>query len=118
MSLSIKLYECPRSSIKAVSCIEQCNALLNWFDHHLMELQCGAIVELTEKTLLHLLGDLYRVSANNCEQVFPTIPQFVHGGSEYDETYWQQVAQLRMELKQLLDGFDFNQQRLFLQGRW
>lgn len=118
MSLSIKLYQCPRSSIKAVTAIEQCNALLNWFDNHLMELQSGAIIELTEQTLLQLLIDLDRVSANNCEQVFPTIPQFVHGASEYDEVYWQQVAQLRMELKQLLDSFDFNQQRLFLQGRW
>lgn len=118
MSLSIKLYQCPRSSIKAVTAIEQCNALLNWFDNHLMELQSGAIIELTEQTLLELVSDLDRVCANNCEQVFPTIPQFVHGASEYDEVYWQQVAQLRIELKQLLDSFDFNQQRLFLQGRW
>ncbi|UYZ84867.1 hypothetical protein MTZ49_04685 [Entomomonas sp. E2T0] len=118
MSLLIKLYECPRSSIKPVASIEQCNALLNWFDNHLLELHSGAIVELTEQTLLKLLSDLYRISANSCEQVFPTIPQFVHGASEYDETYWQKVAQLRIKLKQLLDTFDFNQHRLFLQGNW
>ena len=118
MSLSIKLYQCPRPSIKPVTAVEQCNALLNWFDKHLMELHSGAIIELTEQTLLQLLSDLYRISANNCEQVFPTIPQFVHGASEYDETYWQKVAQLRIKLKQLSETFDFNQHRLFLQGNW
>lgn len=114
----INLYQCPQTSIKTVASIEQCNALLNWFDNHLLELQSEAIIELTEKTLLQLLSDLYRLSANNCEQVFPTVPNFVHGASEYDEIYWQKVAQLRIKLKQLVESFDFNHNRLFLQGRW
>lgn len=118
MSLLIKLYQCPRSSIKSVVAVEQCNALLNWFDRHIMELHSGAIIELTEQTLLQLLSDLYRISANNCEQVLPTIPQFVHGASEYNEAYWQKIAQLSTRLKQLVELFDFDQQRLFLQGSW
>lgn len=118
MSLVIDLYHCPTEAIIPIGQFTQCNALLNWFDHHLIELQSGAIIEFTRELLEQLLADLNQLSANNCEQLFPTIPSFVHGASDYNEAYWQQVVQLRGWIKQQLADFNFASHRLFLQARW
>lgn len=111
-------YRCPAKAIEPCGEIKQCNALLNWFDHHCVELHSTGIIELTKETLAKLSGDLNRLSAVNCTELFPTIRNFVHGFDAYDEAYWQQVYQLRQWCIALLAETDFTAQRLFLQASW
>lgn len=111
-------YRCPVEAIEQVSEIKQCNALLNWFDHHCVELHSAGIIELTKEILIKLSADLNGLSAANCTEVFPTIKNFVHGYDAYDEAYWQQVYQLRKWCIVQLAETDFTAQRLFLQAVW
>ncbi|AZS51043.1 hypothetical protein DM558_09765 [Entomomonas moraniae] len=111
-------YRCPVEAIEPCGEIKHCNALLNWFDHHCVELHSSGIIELTKETLVKLSCDLNGLSAANCTEVFPTIRNFVHGFDEYDETYWQQVYQLRQWCIVQLAETDFTAQRLFLQASW
>lgn len=111
-------YRCPVEAIERLCEIKHCNALLNWFDNHGMELHSSGIIELSQETLIALSYDLNRLSAANCTEVFPTIRNFVHGHEEYDETYWQQVYQLRQWCIVQLAEVDFTKQKLFLQAVW
>ncbi|AWM79059.1 hypothetical protein DKL61_01080 [Gammaproteobacteria bacterium ESL0073] len=111
-------YRCPVEAIEQLSEVKHCNALLNWFDHHCVELYSTGIIELSKETLIKLSGDLNNLSAANCTEVFPTIRNFVHGFDEYDDTYWQQVYQLRQWCIVQLAEVDFATQLLFLQASW
>lgn len=116
--LIISTYRCPAEAIEPCGEIKHCNALLNLFDHHCVELHSSGIIELTKETLIKLSGDLNRLSAANCSEVFPTIRDFVHGFDAYDETYWQQVYLLRQWCIVQLAEVDFSKQKLFLQAVW
>ena len=111
-------YRCPVEAIELVCELKHCNALLNWFDHHCVELHSTGIIELTKETLVRLSGDLNKLSASNCSEVFPTIKGFVYGFDEYDEAYWQQVYALRQWCIVQLAEVDFTKQKLFLQAVW
>lgn len=116
--LVIAAYGCPVSSIELLGEFKRCNALLNWLDHHVIELSSSGIVELSKGSLRALHEDLSGLSVANCRQRFPTIANFVHGGFAYDEGYRLQVAQLRQWCGEQLEQFDFAGQKLFLRACW
>lgn len=105
--LIIATYRCPVDAIEFVCEVKHCNALLNWFDNHCVELHSTGIIELSQEVLVALSCDLNRLSAANCTEVFPTIRNFVHGFDAYDEVYWQQVYQLRQWCVVQLAEVDF-----------
>ncbi len=79
------------------------NALHAWMVRNVQggEDDCGCYI-VTKKHLEKLLTDLESLSDENKETVFPTQDGFFFGGTEYDDCYWDDVEQLKCDVRYIL----------------
>ncbi|MEL4016931.1 hypothetical protein [Dryocola clanedunensis] len=94
------------------------NPLLYWIDRHVGQVYNRNLMEITEMHLILLLSDLQSLTPDNCCAVFPTIEGFFYGYTDYGEAYWQDIHTLTRWVKETLDTFDFDKNRLLFYAWW
>ncbi|WP_271311506.1 hypothetical protein [Yersinia intermedia] len=68
------------------------NALLNWVDTHVAEVDNCVDVPLSHSHLETLSKTLSQLTTENCHDVFPALDGFFFGSQTYDENYWSEVT--------------------------
>ncbi|HCL5250688.1 TPA: hypothetical protein N2G30_000770 [Salmonella enterica] len=94
------------------------NPLLNWVDKHVGLVSNQVLLEVTQAHLQTLLSDLQSLTPDNCGAVYPTIDGFFYGYTDYGEHYWKDVRAVTRWLKETLETFDFEQNRLLFYAWW
>lgn len=94
------------------------NPLLNWVDKHVGLVRNQLPLEMAKAHLQALQDDLQSLTPDNCGTVFPTIDGFFYGYTTYGETYWQDVRAVTCWVKETLETFDFEQDRLLFYAWW
>lgn len=94
------------------------NTLLNWVDKHVGKVRNQVLMEVTKEQLAALLNDLQSLTPDNCGAVFPTIDSFFYGYTDYGEAYWQDARAVTRWVKETLETFDFERNRLLFYAWW
>lgn len=94
------------------------NALLNWVETHVGEVDNCADVPLARNNLLALLDTLNNLTPDNCSTTFPTEDGFYFGSQEYNADYWLEVNDLKQFIQTQLASFDFNHHQLCFHAWW
>lgn len=114
MDLIITFAKIPRASIKEVS--KSNNQLLyDWIDKIIcspLQVDADTDVEFTKEHLSVLLTDLKVVNAENCDFYF------TRWNDEYDDSYWLEIKELKEWAQKMLDGFDFETNKLMFSCSW
>lgn len=94
------------------------NALLNWVDTHVADVENCEDVPLARADLEALQADLQRLNPESSAEIFPTAAGFFFGSQVYDESYWSEVEDLKTFVAELLDTFDFEHSTLCFHAWW
>lgn len=94
------------------------NPLLNWVDKHVGLVRNQLPLEVTRGHLQALQNDLQHLTPDNCGTLFPTIDGFFYGYTDYGETYWQDVRAVTCWVRETLETFDFERNRLLFYAWW
>ncbi|ELY7488245.1 hypothetical protein SOJ85_000890 [Cronobacter turicensis] len=94
------------------------NTLLNWIDKHVALVRNQVLSEVTKAHLQALLSDLQSLTPDNCGAVYPTIDSFFYGYTDYGEHYWKDVRAFTRWVKETLETFDFERDRLLFYAWW
>ncbi|EPM3135429.1 hypothetical protein ACVRUF_002954 [Cronobacter turicensis] len=74
--------------------------------------------EVKKAHLQALLSDLQSLTPDNCGAVYPTIDSFFYGYTDYGEHYWKDVRAVTRWVKETLETFDFERDRLLFYAWW
>lgn len=95
------------------------NALHDWFVTHV---QIGIddcnIYEVTKDNITDLVDTLNSVLEKKDSTDFMPSIGFFFGNTEVDEYYWERVEDTHVKMYQLLNEFDWEDQRMFYQSSW
>lgn len=94
------------------------NPLLKWVDKHVGLVRNQVLLEVTKAHLQALLSDLQSLTPDNCGAVYPTIEDFFYGYTDYGEHYWKDVRAVTLWVKETLETFDFERDRLMFYAWW
>ncbi|EOI2259035.1 hypothetical protein [Enterobacter cloacae] len=123
MGLDIFFFEQAKSApddgrYTRVGYFRKVNPLLNWVDKHVGLVHNEVLSEVTKAHLQALLSDLQSLTPDNCGAVYPTTDGCFYGDTDYGETYWQDVRAVARWVKETLDTFDFERDRLMFYAWW
>lgn len=76
------------------------------------------LLEVTKAHLQALLSDLQSPTPDNCGAVYPTIDGFFYGYTGYGERYWKDVRAVTHWVKETLETFDFERDKLMFYAWW
>lgn len=95
------------------------NALHAWFVKNVQngEDDCGSY-PVSRGQLLDLLSLLKRITKNNANKLLPAQSGFFFGSTDYDEWYFQDVAETILKLTHILETFDFDNYELLYTSSW
>ncbi|HAK5377245.1 TPA: hypothetical protein H1V70_004672 [Salmonella enterica] len=103
---------------EAIRYYRKFNALLNWIDANVGEVRNCTDIPMTRQDMEKLQAILYRLTPDNCHDLFPTTEGFFFGSQDYDNNYWSDVADLKLFVRQQLASFDFSTHRLYFHAWW
>lgn len=104
----------PHASIEQVSTLSN-QLLFDWINKIIclpLEVDANSDVEFTQEHLESLMADLKVVNAENCHFYFP------RWDGDYGENYWHEIQELKDWTQQMLDGFDFETDKLMFSCSW
>ncbi|AZS49752.1 hypothetical protein DM558_02675 [Entomomonas moraniae] len=107
MGLDISFVACPRDQLSEVGEFRKVNALLQWVNNNVMSVENCAYIPISKEVLEILQGTLNQLTTDNCQELFPTQEGFFYGSTEYDEHYWEDVADVKVWVDETLAHFEF-----------
>lgn len=118
MGLDISFVACPRDQLSEVGEFRKVNALLQWVNNNVMAVANCAYIPISKEDLEKLQGTLNQLTTDNCQELFPTQEGFFYGSTEYDEHYWEDVADVKAWVDETLAQFAFEEDILFFSAWW
>lgn len=118
MGLDISFVACPRDQLSEAGEFRKVNALLQWVNTHVMSVANCAYIPISKENLEKLQGTLNQLNTSNCQELFPTQEGFFYGSTDYDEHYWEDVADVKTWVDETLAHFDFEEEILFFSAWW
>lgn len=128
MGLDIYFYSKQKAVDSTVDCVanehveigyfRKFNALFNWVESNIKSIENCTDVPISKEDLVKLEIMLNQLDTTNCAQLFPTQDGFFFGTTEYDEFYWEDVADLKVLVSQFLAEFDFEASQICFHAWW
>lgn len=118
MGLDITMSYRPKSDYAELTTFAYNNPLFAWVEKHVLEIDNDTEVLITQENLQKLSETLKQLNKTNCCQLFPVDDDFYYGVQEYNEDYWNCVAELTVWVKETLDTFDFEKNNLLFTAWW
>lgn len=107
--------------VESVGYWRKFNALHNWFVNNIQDGEDNCEDSwISEQQLKQLLNILEKIHSKKCspEELMPTQSGFFFGSIEYDEYYYQNVADSIDIIKTVLEETDFSQASIYYQSSW
>lgn len=130
MGLDIYIETQPKNDLnneaarKEVGYFYQFNALVGWMNRNVGKVDSFKFLEITKNDLCALKATLIRLNESNCEGLLPTQDEFeptggfYFGSMDYDEDYWRDVGELKALVEELINNYDFHNNRLTFCAWW
>ncbi len=95
------------------------NALHQWFVNNVCEGNDDCQFWIISKEKLHQFLELLKsLTPDNCEDKLPTQSGFFFGSTQYDDIYWNDVADAIEQITELLEQTNFDTETLYYKSSW
>ncbi|MFD1260384.1 MULTISPECIES: hypothetical protein [Entomomonas] len=119
MGLDITMSYRPKSDYAELTTFGYNNPLFAWVEKHIIEeIDIDTEVLITLENLQKLRDTLEQLNETNCQELFPVDDDLYYGVQEYNQDYWNCVAELKRWVTDTLSTFDFEKNDLLLTAWW
>lgn len=121
MGLDISIYARLKNNTRGdirIGYFRKVNALFNWVNHHVCPFGSNTMIELTESHLRLLKEHLQQLTPENCGELYPSVDGFFFGSTDYDDMYWEDVADVLSWTEETLSRPDLHEVIILFSASW
>lgn len=122
MGLDIYVFKEPIEPVDAkpiqIGCFRKVNCLINWVEENIGPFENCVDIPMPKDKVILLKDTLNKVTQENSDEVLPTKLGHFFGNVAYNEIYWEDIKELKEWVEEILNNFNFEENRLFLYPAW